>query len=150
MCLLEAVLANGFMTGCSAARLAHLLREQGVGGSNPPTPTISLWRNVLRFIIASYNYPFLTPIAPRGGCAERVFLCLSRRDLSCSSQIERLAVTRPIRSLSTTIRGIRSVRHRFSRRYRATYIAIITPIFFTPDIHIAQTAPTLKFILRGV
>ena len=28
-------------SGCSAVRLAHLLREQGVGGSNPPTPTIS-------------------------------------------------------------------------------------------------------------
>ena len=26
-------------TGCSAARLAHLLWEQGVGGSNPLTPT---------------------------------------------------------------------------------------------------------------
>ena len=31
-----------FMSGCSAVRLAHLLREQGVGGSNPPTPTIPL------------------------------------------------------------------------------------------------------------
>jgi hypothetical protein len=27
-------------TGCSAARLAHLLWEQGVAGSNPATPTI--------------------------------------------------------------------------------------------------------------
>ena len=29
-------------SGCSAVRLAHLLREQGVGGSNPPPPTPSL------------------------------------------------------------------------------------------------------------
>ena len=28
-------------TGCSAGRLAHLLWEQGVEGSNPFTPTIS-------------------------------------------------------------------------------------------------------------
>ena len=27
-------------TGCSAVRLAHLLWEQGVVGSNPATPTI--------------------------------------------------------------------------------------------------------------
>ena len=26
-------------SGCSAVRLAHLLREQGVVGSNPATPT---------------------------------------------------------------------------------------------------------------
>ncbi len=32
------VLDNKY-TGCSAARLAHLLWEQGVGGSNPLTPT---------------------------------------------------------------------------------------------------------------
>ena len=37
------------MTGCSAARLAHLLREQGVGGSNPPTPTIS--KSLQEFIL---------------------------------------------------------------------------------------------------
>ena len=29
----------GATAGCSAARLAHLLWEQGVGGSNPLTPT---------------------------------------------------------------------------------------------------------------
>ena len=28
-----------FCTGCSAVRLAHLLWEQGVVGSNPATPT---------------------------------------------------------------------------------------------------------------
>lgn len=26
------------LTGCSAARLAHLVRDQVVGGSNPPIP----------------------------------------------------------------------------------------------------------------
>ena len=31
--------APGFETGCSAVRLAHLLWEQGVEGSNPFTPT---------------------------------------------------------------------------------------------------------------
>ncbi len=29
----------GILSGCSAVRLAHLLWEQGVPGSNPGTPT---------------------------------------------------------------------------------------------------------------
>ena len=31
--------SNKFSSGCSAVRLAHLLWEQGVPGSNPGTPT---------------------------------------------------------------------------------------------------------------
>jgi hypothetical protein len=31
------------MSGCSAAWIAHLLGVQGVGGSNPPIPTIFSW-----------------------------------------------------------------------------------------------------------
>ena len=30
------------VSGCSAARLAHLLWEQGVPGSNPGTPTLKM------------------------------------------------------------------------------------------------------------
>ena len=30
------------LSGCSAVRLAHLLWEQGVPGSNPGTPTIKI------------------------------------------------------------------------------------------------------------
>lgn len=35
------VLLMQLLAGCSAAWLAHLPWEQGVGGSNPLTPTIS-------------------------------------------------------------------------------------------------------------
>ena len=38
-------------TGCSAVRLAHLLWEQGVVGSNPATPTIKK-----RMIISAIAY----------------------------------------------------------------------------------------------
>ncbi len=35
------VIKNAYQSGCSAAGLAHLPWEQGVGGSNPLTPTNS-------------------------------------------------------------------------------------------------------------
>ena len=37
--LLRAIMHAFVQTGCSAVRLAHLLWEQGVAGSNPATPT---------------------------------------------------------------------------------------------------------------
>ena len=43
---------HGFLdatAGCSAARLAHLLWEQGVGGSNPLTPTVKIYIVVWAF-----------------------------------------------------------------------------------------------------
>ena len=42
------------LSGCSAVRLAHLLWEQGVVGSNPATPTIQkkeLQFNVTPFFV---------------------------------------------------------------------------------------------------
>ena len=36
-------------TGCSAVRLAHLLWEQGVVGSNPATPTFSKRNRLQKF-----------------------------------------------------------------------------------------------------
>ena len=37
--LIPMFVAHSLRTGCSAARLAHLLWEQRVAGSNPATPT---------------------------------------------------------------------------------------------------------------
>ena len=50
-------------TGCSAVRLAHLLWEQGVPGSNPGTPTLKdkeLLIIVTPFLLSKTSiYPFL-------------------------------------------------------------------------------------------
>ena len=42
-------------TGCSAVRLAHLLWEQGVPGSNPGTPT--KLKELTREVSALFLYP---------------------------------------------------------------------------------------------
>ena len=44
---------------CSAARLAHLLREQAVGGSNPPTPTIL--KSLQECILQGLSFCILNP-----------------------------------------------------------------------------------------
>ena len=47
-------------TGCSAVRLAHLLWEQGVVGSNPATPTsLRNWQlQFFRLFHLRFPYPF--------------------------------------------------------------------------------------------
>ena len=42
-----------FFTGCSAVRLAHLLWEQGVPGSNPGTPTNRFFGKILVWLRSS-------------------------------------------------------------------------------------------------
>ena len=42
-------------TGCSAVRLAHLLWEQGVPGSNPGTPTKQ--KELTQLVSALFLYP---------------------------------------------------------------------------------------------
>ena len=47
--------ANGLsLTGCSAVRLAHLLWEQGVEGSNPFTPTFLRTNNYCNVVLCIY------------------------------------------------------------------------------------------------
>ena len=47
-------------SGCSAVRLAHLLWEQGVVGSNPATPTLKRNHMVIPFFVFSHhNQPLL-------------------------------------------------------------------------------------------
>ena len=40
--ILQPFFAENNFSGCSAVRLAHLLWEQGVVGSNPATPTYKI------------------------------------------------------------------------------------------------------------
>ena len=48
-------------TGCSAVRLAHLLWEQGVPGSNPGTPTQKKEVNIFSFLFSFISNTFFTP-----------------------------------------------------------------------------------------
>lgn len=43
-------------SGCSAVRLAHLLWEQGVVGSNPATPTIKRQAVTKKFVAAFFLF----------------------------------------------------------------------------------------------
>ncbi len=50
------------ITGCSAVRLAHLLWEQGVGGSNPLTPNVA--QSVRALDCGSRGWGFESPHSP--------------------------------------------------------------------------------------
>ena len=52
-------------SGCSAVRLAHLLWEQGVVGSNPATPTINK-PLIIRYllIVSGYFYLYIQMLKP--------------------------------------------------------------------------------------
>ena len=43
-------------TECGAVRLAHLLWEQGVGGSNPSTPTLFTSEGKPRFLDGAFSF----------------------------------------------------------------------------------------------
>ena len=45
--------ASADAAGCSAARLAHLVWDQRVAGSNPATPTVD-YERVIRFLTLSF------------------------------------------------------------------------------------------------